>query len=279
MYRLICPVVDLALARNGLEAFFEFSQPNGPNKRLSADIALIRGEQPVWLIEAKRFTQSLHPDLVAPYLKPGMMGAVTNGNHWVFIVRGQTIVLGPMIKSNGSRDLNVEAEVVSILTLLSEDDVLKHTGPWAASWAPFERTSGPPIWRLNEGAGSREFAEKVTFEHLSDAVKAALPHVRPNSPTAQLLEELNESGADISSGSIEVSSKRLIWWLPDRRRGARLNLESSQVEMLVLNSILSKVGRDQIQASVKLHDKNHAMSTCKANSLAEVRSLVAIFQE
>ncbi len=81
MYRLICPVVDRACEISGLEPFFEYSQPNGPNRRLSADIALMRGDRPIWLVEAKRYSQRLHPDLVASHLREGLMGTVTNGNH------------------------------------------------------------------------------------------------------------------------------------------------------------------------------------------------------
>jgi hypothetical protein len=42
MYRLICPVVDKACDVSALEPYFEYSQPNGPNRRLFADIALMR---------------------------------------------------------------------------------------------------------------------------------------------------------------------------------------------------------------------------------------------
>jgi hypothetical protein len=69
-----CRSLTSLAMRAGLEPFFEFSQPNGPNRRLSADIALVQGETPIWLIEAKRFTQNLHPDLIAPYLKSGCYG-------------------------------------------------------------------------------------------------------------------------------------------------------------------------------------------------------------
>lgn len=65
MYRLICPVTDAASEINGLEAFYEYSQPNGPNKRLSADIAIVQGSRPVWLIEAKKFARKLHPGQVS----------------------------------------------------------------------------------------------------------------------------------------------------------------------------------------------------------------------
>lgn len=277
MYRLICPVVDLAASNNGLEPFFEFSQPNGPNKRLSADIALIRGEQPVWLIEAKKFTQSLHPDLVAPYLKEGVMGVVTNGSHWVFVVRGQTAVVGPLVRSNGSIDKSVQEQLVELLSLVSEDAALQQAHPWSRSWAPIRRGASAAVWRLNEGTGSRELAETASFESLRLALQVAEGYVKPDSPTAMFLEELRESGAEIGAGTVQVSSKRLIWWLPTRLRGARINLESWQVEMLVLNNLLESVGRDRIKASIKLHDKNHAMSTCKASTPTEIRSLVPLF--
>lgn len=277
MYRLICPIVDLAALNNGLEPFFEFSQPNGPNKRLSADIALLRDERPVWLIEAKRFTQSLHPDLVAPYLKQGVMGVVTNGSYWIFVVRGQTAVLGPLVRTDGSIDKAVQVQLLTLLSLVSEDDALSYDLPWTSSWAPIKRGASAAVWRLNVGAGIREFAEKVTFDSLRDALPVAEAYVKPDSPTEMFLEELRESGAEVSAGTIEVSRKRLIWWLPTGSRGARINLESRQVEILVLNTLLQSVGRSRIEASIKMHDKNHAMSTCKASTPSEIRSLIPIF--
>jgi hypothetical protein len=90
------------------------------------------------------------------------------------------------------------------------------------------------------------------------------------------LDELLENGAEIRGGSVEVSAKRLIWWLPGGGRGVRVNLEATQLEMLVHNTLLDATGRARIKESIKLHEKNHAMSTCKASTLAEVRSLVPV---
>jgi hypothetical protein len=91
------------------------------------------------------------------------------------------------------------------------------------------------------------------------------------------LEEIIESGQEISIGEIEVSEKRLIWWLPDGRRGARINLEGRHLEILVLNEFLDLYGRRRILGSLKLHVKNHAMSVCKATTLGEMRSVVPLF--
>ncbi|GAB3656317.1 hypothetical protein [Ramlibacter alkalitolerans] len=278
MYRLICPVVDAALEVNGLEAFFEYSQPNGPNRRLSADVAILRNEEPVWLIEAKRFTQKLHPDLVAGYLKPGVMGVVTNGNDWIFVVRGKHLRIGPMVHEDGTIDIAIRDALVRTLSSVSEDDALRNHTLWCDAWVvPKKSGKAPAVWEVNRGKGSRVYAEKETFTRLRDAVQKAAEFAKPDSQTGFFLEEVLQSGSEIPGGSIEVSEKRLIWWLPGGGRGVRINLESKQLEILVHNSLLDAVGRHNIKASIKLHDKNHAMSVCKASTPAELRSLVPVF--
>jgi hypothetical protein len=103
MYRLICPVVDAACGISKLEPFFEYTRPNGPNKRLSADIALMGedSQAPIWLIEAKKYDRKIDPGMIDPYLNPGAMGVVTNGNQWIFKVRGRWMYLYRAIDSVG----------------------------------------------------------------------------------------------------------------------------------------------------------------------------------
>ena len=74
-----------------------------------------------------------------------------------------------------------------------------------------------------------------------------------------------------------MSEKRLVWWLSDRRRGVRLDLNAHQVDMLALNALLDAAGRENIKATIKLHDKNHEMSVCRASTSPEIRSLAPVF--
>lgn len=278
MYRLICPVVDKACDVSRLEPFFEYSQPNGPNRRLSADIALMKNDQPIWLIEAKRFNQRLHPDLITPYLKECVMGIVTNGNHWIFCVQGKTFTAGPLLNMSGQIDESILECLVALISTDSEDAALAQAYPWSSAWQPFARSVGPNIWRSTAGTGARLFVEKHKFSTLMEAVSAAQAHVQQDTIVRLFLDELIVAGQEITTGMIEVSTKRLIWWLPDRRRAARVNLEGKQLEILILNELLDSLGRNRVIASVKIHDKNHKMSICKASTLAEVRSLVPIFE-
>jgi hypothetical protein len=160
---------------------------------------------------------------------------------------------------------------------LNEDAVLNQPYAWSGTWNKFETTSSSEVWRLNRGLGTREFVDKIKFLHLKDALRAAQAHVRRDSEIWLFINELVKSGQEIAAGQVEVSSKRLVWWLPDGRRGARLNLEGRQIEMLVLNRFIDIVGRNRILARMKLHDKNHAMSICKASTLEEMRSPIPIF--
>jgi hypothetical protein len=277
MYRLICPVVDRACDESGLEPFFEYSQPNGPNRRLSADIALMRRDQPIWLIEAKKFSQRLHPDLVAPYLKEGMMGIVTNGNYWVFCVNGKTFTAGPLLNDSRHVERTILDQLVSLIATEKEEHALAQSHAWNTEWVPFQRYARPEVWRTSAAKGTRLFAEKQRFSTLRDAVLNAKEHVASDSVIGFFLEEIIESGQEISVGEIEVSEKRLIWWLPDGRRGARINLEGRHLEILFLNEFLDLYGRTRILGSLKMHDKNHAMSVCKATTLGEIRSVVRLF--
>ncbi len=277
MYRLICPVTDAALEISGLEAFYEYSQPNGPNKRLSADIAIVQGSRPVWLIEAKKFARKLHPDLIDCYLKPGMMGAVTNGNHWIFLVRGKHVVYGPMVQPDGQVDGAVRGRVTRMLASKSEDEAFGLEDGWREDWLGIAAVESPQIWYMNKATGSREFAEKLHFDTLGEAACAALKHAKHGTSTALLLEELLAAQVEIRGGSVEVSKNRLIWVLPGLGRGARVDLASRQLDMLVHNTLIDAVGRDTISASIKLHDKNHHMSVCKASAPHEVSSLVPVF--
>ncbi|CUI84399.1 Uncharacterised protein [Achromobacter xylosoxidans] len=277
MYRLICPVTDAALEISGLEAFYEYSQPNGPNKRLSADIAIVQGSRPVWLIEAKKFARKLHPGLIDCYLRPGMMGVVTNGNHWIFLVRGKHVLYGPMVRPDGRVDAVVRARVTRMLACISEDEAFGLDDGWREDWRGIAAVESPRIWYMNKATGSREFAEKLLFDTLGDAARAALKHAKHGTSTAMLLEALLAAEMEIRGGSVEVSKNRLIWVLPGLGRGARVDLASRQLDMLVHNTLIDAVGRETISASIKLHDKNHHMSVCKASTPQEVSSLVPVF--
>lgn len=58
---------------------------------------------------------------------------------------------------------------------------------------------------MNKATGSREFAEKLLFDTLGDAARAALKHAKHGTSTAMLLEALLAAEMEIRGGSVEVS--------------------------------------------------------------------------
>lgn len=277
MYRLICPIVDAAALASGLVPYFELSQPNGPNKRLSADIALVSGDKPVWLVEAKKFTKRLDPGLIAPYLSPDVMGVVTNGNHWVFVLGDEVFVAGPVLSETGSPNAKHQEAIISVLSSTNLKVAAGLARKSLSRWSEYVVSRKPTVWTINKGLGTREFAERTIYQRLSDVLPIALSLVVENSATESLLEELEETGAEIPIGYLELSENRLVWWLRNGLRGIRLNLKSRQIDMLSSSALLDAVGRAHIQASLKMHDKNHDMYVVRATELDEIRSLVPLF--
>ena len=86
VYTLVCPLMVEVSKRFGWDYHFEYSQPVGPNRSRKVDVALLRGEQPVWYVEAKKWEKYPAPGMVTSYLHDNVAGVVTNGNYWVFVV-------------------------------------------------------------------------------------------------------------------------------------------------------------------------------------------------
>lgn len=83
MYRLIAPMVDFANSTLGLEAYFEFNQTSAHGTSQSVDIALLDGQGPRVMVEAKRVDRRIAAEQISKYLHQDVRGLVTNGIHWV----------------------------------------------------------------------------------------------------------------------------------------------------------------------------------------------------
>ena len=83
MYRLIIPIVDLANSRLNLTPHFEFNQTSAHGTSQSVDIALLDGDTPIAMIEAKRAGRRIGSDQISKYLPAGVRGIVTNGFCWI----------------------------------------------------------------------------------------------------------------------------------------------------------------------------------------------------
>lgn len=279
MYRLVCPVVDAACETSGIDPFFEYSTPNGPNKRLSADIALIPAGRstPVWMIEAKKFERHVDPGMVDSYLVPGAMGVVTNGNQWIFKIAGKYLGIGPLLRPDGRVDETVYRRLVALIATLDEDSALALSDEWTDTWTARTKAASPEIWKVSGGKGTRAYHEMIRYETLQEAAAAARAHAQSGTLAANLLDQIIDAGRQVPVGWIEVNKARMVWWLMHGRRGARLNLTGRHMEMLVDNVILDQIGRQNVKASIKMHDKNIAMSMLKAGMADELEGLVSVF--
>lgn len=277
MYRLICPVVDDACAKSGLEPYFEFSSPNGPNRRLSADIALMQGDRPVWLIEAKKYSRKVDPGMIEAYLKKGVMGAVSNGNYWVFKVDGRFLELGPLLGLDGRIEKDAYAKITCILSSSSEEETFSIANSWSDIWESKRSSLVLKPWIVSGGKGERSYHVKTRFDTLAEAVTVAREKTLDETMAAILLNDLLLVNKEQSIGYWEVNEERMVWWLNERVRGARLNLKGKQLELLVHNALIGAVGRENIRASLKMHDKNTAMTVIKASSPEEITGLSSLF--
>jgi hypothetical protein len=279
MYRLICPVVDAACDISGLEPFFEYSQPNGPNKRLSADIALMAdGRQtPVWIVEAKKYGRPVDPGMIDAYLNPGAMGVVSNGNQWIFKIAGQYLPVGPLLRPDGRIDPTTYQALVALIATVDEESALALSNDWVTTWQRVSSLAGPPAWKVSGGRGSRAYHSKARYETLLEAAVAARSQTSSETLAAAFLDQVISSGIEVSRGFFEVSKARMIWWIEARRRGARLNLTGKHLELLVDNALLDGFGRANVRASIKMHDKNIKMSVLKAGVPDELIGLHKLF--
>jgi hypothetical protein len=277
MYRLICPIIDDVCATNGLEPYFEFSRPNGPNRRLSADIALMCDDRPVWLVEAKKYGRKIDPGMIDAYLMPGMMGAVSNGNEWIFKIDGRFLHVDPLLRTDGYVDEVVYAQIRSILSSIDQASAIACSDAWTTIWQSRKRAAGPTLWVSNGGKGERAYHQKNRFDTLAEAATAARGHTPNGTMAARLLDEILSTKQELSVGYLEVNEARMIWWTGNRVRGARLNLTGNHLELLVHNTLLDAIGRENIRASIKMHDKNTAMSVLKASIPEELVGLPSLF--
>jgi hypothetical protein len=276
MYELVCPLVDLANQKSGLISYYELSVWPETHRRLSADVALVDDEdRRVWLIEAKKVKSRLKADFIKSYLSPGVMGAVTNGNRWIFQADGKSYDIGPLILPNGTMGKDAQDFIVSVLSCRTEETALRTLSalPENIIWRGTAKL--PTVWHIDKGKGLKKFAEKSTFSSLREAIPAAMEHAKGS--TKLFLQKLLEQKIEIPTGYLDVSNLRMVWRIHKGKRAARINLESAQLEILVLTEILNSLGLATILASRKLHDKNTEFTVCKASQLNEILSLIPVF--
>ena len=215
--------------------------------------------------------------MIDAYITPGVMGAVSNGNYWIFKIRERFLNVGPVLNIDGRIDQDVYNLVVSLLTVSDELTAISTVEGWTDIWQPTNVFSAPRLWRASGGKGERAYHKKMRFNSLAEAAAAAKEKAADGAMAALLLEELLQIPEAQPVGYWEVSEGRMVWWLKEGERVARLDLTGKQLELLIHNKLLDAVGRENIHASIKMHDKNTAMSVLKASIPEEALGLTALF--
>lgn len=277
MYELVYPLVGEVCRRLGWDYHYEYCQPAGPNRSLKVDVAILYGDQPIWYVEAKKWEKRPIPEMVTGYLHDRVRGVVTNGNYWIFVAQEeQPTVIGPLYDADSKLQASkVEALLEQFSAPLSGVRLRKE-----AEVAETDRIAGPgpKVLRRSRGRGFRKFAEKTTYLDLPPAVEHARTFAAPGSVTHSFLSALHRDGANISSGRIEVSKNRLVWWDQNSERLLRINLKSMQLEVLIASRIVDWIGSSRISARLKVHDKNHRMVQCYAPTVSDSDSLAGVFE-
>jgi len=279
LYRIICPIVDTSCHFSGLEPYFEYPQPTGPNSVIKVDIALLTEQKkPIWYIEAKKFARPIHRAMIEGYLRDDLMGVVSNGNNWIFVIMGKAFTVGPILDNSNKP---IDAEIDRIIRLLSCKSIkqLLGLGDFKEETPLLvKNVNASTVHRQSAGKGKRLYAEKTTYTELAPALQQACKASIPDSMTALYLHKLMDSGLQISGGFLEVSEKRLIWWRAKSDRLVRIDLTSKQLSVLIAREIIDWIGIAKISARLKIHDKNTNMMQSFANTPLKVESLLPVFQ-
>src|SRR5690606_15809217 len=207
----------------------------------------------------------------------GAMGVVTNGNQWIFKISGRFLSVGPLLRSDGRIDETVYKRLVAMIATLDEASALALSDAWADVWEATGKVFGPTVWKVSGGKGSRAYHRKTRYETLQEAAAAAHTRTSTDSLAGMLLDIIIEAGQQAPVGYFEVNEARMIWWITEKRRGVRLSLSGRHLEMLVDNVVLDQIGRQNVKASIKMHDKNIRMSILKAGLREELSGLASLF--
>lgn len=181
-----------------------------------------------------------------------------------------------------SKDLQkLEMQVSPHLNVIHKlwDEVPEST---AVALEIMEDTMGElaPIHRYISDLASQSWAaagsnETVEFSSLKHAAAHALKFAKSGSITHSFLTDLVGLESSNDRGRYTVNPRRFVWWDTSGTRNARLELKSSKLTLVVLNSLLGGV---VLPEGSRPHKKNPAMTDCFTASEAEARDLLAVFE-
>lgn len=281
MYRLISPVIDYANETLRFTVYFELNQTSHHGQSQSVDIALLDGERPVVLVEAKRAGRTISSDQIDKYLQADERGLVSDGFQWILCKNRDSARLLIYDGNEVSRDalskliVFIRGGAVSGLTWTG-DTILVETDVRPRQPKKTQRASrvSNPVVRTDD------------FEHLTSQVRG-LPKVSPiqASLLGAILSRIQERGGSLGGMRWEVRSSRISIFhddVPGRgssHRLARLLLDVGNPDVLVLNAIADLHPRLADIAKPAPHDKHPGMRRFRLGNETQAQAFGAALVE
>lgn len=262
MYRLIVPVVDFANATLRLTPYFEFNQTSEHGTSQSVDIALLDGQEPVAMIEAKRVDRRIGAEQIAKYLAPGVRGIVTNGVNWILCLNGSNKTITIWDHKSETVDTEAVSEIISFLQ--GADSGYED---WSASpeYVSSLVTPQKPMKKINaqRRSNSVQIASK-TNDCLAEIQKLA----KATRPDLAFLEAFicsidKHYGGVPNNGRLEFRASRVSFFdeaiQKSSKRVGRIEIGKQQPDVLVLTNLVENAPKLSSVAKPEPHDKGPHM--------------------
>ena len=260
MYRLIVPIIDFANSTLGLIAYFEFNQTSTHGTSQSVDIALLAGDDPRVMIEAKRLDRRIAAEQISKYLTPGVRGLVANGVDWVLCQNDKNKAVSLYSQADGLVDGKAFDEIVAFIRGSTVTDSV-----WSVDSTYIDPTVRPEKPR-----------KETTARRISNAVRcpadvAAMRSEVAGLTNASVLEKLflesmmnqfEMQGGRPQHLCWEVRSSRVAFFdqriAAGSKRVARIELGKKYPDILVLTELSAGTELSKISTPAP-HDKGQHM--------------------
>jgi len=261
MYRLITPVIDFANASRGLTVFFEFNQTSDHGRSQSVDIALLDGDKPLVLVEAKRAGRTISSDQIDKYLQNNERGLVSDGFHWILCRNRESSRLLVYDGFQVNRDA-----LGKLVAFIARGEVAGMT--WTEHTVLAETAVQPKRPKKAQTAirASNPVVPTSDIAQLTEMVRQLPPgSVIQSALLAAILSRLQDIGGIPAGLSWEVRSSRISVFDQNARgrgasnRVARLLLGVINPDILVLNAVVDGFPTLSAIAKPTPHDKHPGM--------------------
>lgn len=274
MYRLINPIIDFANQTLGLEAYFEFNQTSDHGGSQSVDIALLDGEKPVVLVEAKRADRKISAEQIGKYLTEGTRGIVSNGYHWILCSQGESKVLSAWNDATSTCIRAALIEIIEFIQLGKSDDTKwspsnEYVSPSVTPYKPSKMTTAKRKCNPITVAKSVEESFTLIREHTNTTAleRAFLDH---------LILSIQQSLTIIpSSCRIEFRDSRVSFFNEElsgqSKRVGRIELGKKQPDILVLTRLVNANADISEVATPQPADKGPHMRRFRLGEIEQAR--------